>query len=587
MKRMNMYELTFWLGRIVVVCCVSACLSACKQTSSDESTSAVDHATLSSAQKSAWFVRPDDDRGIVFNHVSGFAGPYLMPEIMCGGAALFDMDNDGDLDAYLIQAGHLLDDQSEQPGNQLYRNDGTGRFTNATEGSGADDRGYGMGVACGDYDRDGDVDLYITNYGGNTLLQNDGDGTFVDVTAHAGVGHEGWGSSAAFFDYDRDGDLDLFVCNYLHWTVQAELDCINTMGGHDYCSPQNYNSPAADVLYRNDGDGTFTDVSATAGMLSSIGTGLGIGIDDFNDDGWLDVFVANDGMQDHLWINRHDGTFYNDALLAGCAVDQDGKTKAGMGVTLADIDDDGDSDLLVCNLFRQSDSLYRNDGGSFTDITKRAGLGAVSRSFTRFGMAWHDFNHDSWLDLYQANGRVVKQSRHFTDDAYGEPNLLFKGVGPARFEEVSLRGGTADLLSATSRAAAFGDVDNDGDIDILIVNRDARAHLLLNQAPDYPAHWIQFRLLDKFGSPALNAQVSLTAGDRRLTRLSIAAYSYQASNDPRVHFGLASHGTASGITVNWPDGSVESFPSVLANQIATLRQGQGIPANPATDRSDR
>ena len=515
-----------------------------------------------------WFAESAEARGLRFVHRSGHRERFLMPEIMAGGAALVDLDGDGDLDAYLVQSGG----NGQLPPNRLYRNRGDGTFEEITEGSGAGDRGYGMGVAAGDYDNDGDLDLYVTNVGPNVLLRNDGGGRFTDVTAIAGVGHEGFGSSAAFVDYDHDGDLDLFALNYLAWSVGTELACSNSLGMPDYCSPQNYDAPAFDVLYRNEGDGTFTDVTRAAGLEEAIGTGLGVLCGDFDADGWIDLFVANDGMEDHLWINRGDGTFRNEALFAGCAVDESGKTKAGMGVAAADVDDDGDLDLLVGNLADETDSFFRNDGGYFTDVTAVAGLGVTSRPFTRFGMAWLDFDNDGALDLYQVNGRVMLQADPPGEDPYAEPNLLFRGAAGSRFDEVRPRGGTRLPLVATSRAAAFGDIDGDGGLDVLVVNRDARAHLLRNVVPAR-GHWIAFRALDEHGRDALGATITLRAGDRTIRRDVRSAYSYLAANDPRVHVGLGPHETVTDVQVQWVDGTRESFGTFDAGAVVTLRRG--------------
>jgi hypothetical protein len=423
---------------------------------------------------------------------------------MGGGAALFDMDGDGDLDAYLVQSGSLIDPGPQAGVNRLFENDGAGRFHDVTEGSGADDDGYGMGVAVGDYDDDGDPDLYVTNYGPNVLLRNEGGGRFTDVTSVSGVGHPGWGTSAAFVDHDADADLDLFVTNYVNWSLDNEQDCFNTAWRPDYCMPTNYNAPAADVLYRNDGDGRFTDVTADAGLNTSFGNGLGVVCADYDGDGLTDVFVANDAMLNQLWMNRKDAKFLDESLLRGCALDEHGRTKAGMGVAAEDFDDDGDPDLLVVNIEAETDSFFRNDDGFFSDHTGEAGLGATSRLYTRFGTGLVDFDNDGLLDLYQANGRVIATAEPLVADPYAEPNMLFAGLENGRFEAVSPQGGTVETLPATSRAAAFGDVDGDGAVDVVVVNRDAPAYLLLNVVPDR-GHWIRFRVLERSGRDALGA----------------------------------------------------------------------------------
>ncbi|MCZ6596728.1 MAG: VCBS repeat-containing protein, partial [Planctomycetota bacterium] len=480
----------------------------------------------------AWFEEVAAERGLVFVHETGHDGKYYLPEIVSGGAALVDVDGDGDLDAYLVQGGGVLVPPEERPGNVLLLNDGTGHFEDVSAGSGADDRGYGMGVACGDPDRDGDVDLYVTNVGPNVLLENDGLGRFTDATEKAGVGHPGFGSSAAFFDSDHDGDQDLFVVNYLRWSPAAELTCRNATSVPDYCAPMTYDAPARDVLYRNEGGGAFVDATVAAGIDRGFGNGLGVVCGDFDGDGLVDVFVANDAMPDQLWINQGAGRFADEAFYAGCAVDQDGRAKAGMGVTAADLDDDGDLDLLVCNLTEETNSLFRNEGGHFRDATNIAGLGFATFPFTGFGLAWVDFDHDGRLDLYQANGRVNLQPREWGKDPYAEPNLLFRGTAGGRFEEVQPRGGVGAELVHTSRAAAFGDVDGDGAIDVLVVNRDAPAYLLRNAVADR-GHGIIFRVLDERGSDALGATLTLKAGERTITRDVRSAYSYLASNDPR------------------------------------------------------
>jgi hypothetical protein len=504
------------------------------------------------------FAQEAGPRGLDFVYQSGQTSDYHMPEIMGGGAALFDMDGDGDIDAYLVQG---------EGNNQLFRNDGGGLFTDISEASGADDGGYGMGVACGDYDGDGDVDLYVTNNGVNRLLANDGAGRFTDLTEQARVGLQGWSTSSAFTDIDADGDLDLFVTQYLEWPPRVDLDCFNTMGGRDYCSPRNYFAPAQDVLYRNDGNGTFTQITAEAGMTVNSGTGLGVSAADFTGDQRVDIFVANDGMPDQLWVNMGENRFVDRGIEMGAAFDRDGRAAAGMGVAVADIDGDDDLDVIVGNLRNESDTLLRNDGGYFTNVTAAAGMGAASRRFTRFGIGWFDFDHDGLLDLYQANGRVMRQAQRYNQDPYAEPDLLYRGMPDGRFAPITLP------QVGTGRAAAFGDVDDDGAVDVLVVNRDGPAHLLMNKSAD--GHWIGFSVLDEQGAPAIGAKVVLTANGVRIRRDVHSASSYLASNDPRVHVGLGTVPVVERVEVRWTDGETETFGPFDAGSYYPLMRGRG------------
>ena len=518
-----------------------------------------------------WFEEAAERSGLVFHHDSGSTGRPLFPEIIGGGAALFDMDGDGDLDAYLVQSGSLREPDTARGANRLFRNDGQGDFEDVTVGSGAGDRGYGMGVAAGDYDNDGDVDLYVTNFGPNVLLRNDGRGRFTDVTEDAGVGNPSWSISAGFVDYDGDGDLDLFMANYVNWTERIEQDCYNHSGLVDYCLPNNYNAPATDTLYRNDGGGRFTDVTEPAGLLTAFGNGMGVVCGDYDDDGDQDLFVANDTMLNQLWINQGDGSFVDESLFRGCALDEHGREKAGMGVTTADIDDDGDLDLLVVNLKGQTDSFFRNDGGFFSDQTGVVGLGTTSRSYTRFGIGLYDFDNDGHLDLYEANGKVTK-SPEAEGDPYTEPNVLFRGDGRGRFMTVSPLGGAERPVAYTSRAAAFGDVDGDGGVDVLVVNRDGPAQLLRNVVA-HPGEWIGFRVLDEHGRDALGATVTFEIDGRKLRRDVRSAFGYCASSDPRLHVGLGSASGVQNVTVRWIGGSIERFGHRAAGQLVELRRG--------------
>ncbi len=528
--------------------------------------------------QTAWFREEHEAAGVSFHHRSD-GGPEArrFPEIMGGGVALLDMELDGDLDLYFVQSGELDLPSSGSPANALYRNEGSFRFTDVTDGSAAADRGYGMGVATGDVDGDGLSDLFVTNVGPNVLFHNHGDGTFEDVTEAAGVGDSVWSTSAAMLDMDADGDLDLFVCNYVFWSAEHELGCFTAAGRPDYCSPNSYAAPLADSLFRNEGQGTFTDVSAMSGLSSSRGNGLGVVAGDFDGDHDVDIFVANDQMANHLWRNEGDGTFTDIALLAGCAVDQQGTPKAGMGTLAEDVDDDGDLDLLVVNLRAQADSFFRNEGNYFIDDTAAVGLGSASRPFTRFGVGWVDFDNDGWLDLYEANGRVVLVSERVarSEDPYAEPNTLFSGHPDLRYRVVSPEGGVDPALVHTSRAVAFGDLDNDGGVDAVVVNRDAYAYVLRNTVLD-GGHWIRFRVIDDHGGDAIGAVLALDVGDRALRREVKTAYGYCAANDPRVHIGLGEIERVGRVRVRWPGGGEQEFgPFDVVDREFTLRPTAG------------
>ena len=529
-----------------------------------------------SQSESPWFSEEARERGIDFVHHSGFDGRPMMPEMMGGGVALADLDGDGDLDAYLVQSGRV--DKTlpvELSANRLYMNRGDGYFDEVEGAGGAGDRGYGMGVAAGDYDNDGDVDLYVTNLGSNVLLKNDGAGSFTDVTAESGVGDPRWSTAASFVDLDLDDDLDLFVVNYINWIPEIERECYVKTFYVTYCGPTAYGVPAMDRLYRNNGDGTFTDVTKAAGIDVAFGNGLGNAATDFNGDGLPDLFVANDGTTNQLWMNRGNLRFEEECVLWSCAMDSDGIEKAGMGVASADVDDDGDSDLLVVNLERQTDSYFRNEGSYFFDATRLVGLGTTSMRHTRFGVVLADFDNDGRLDLYEANGKIAL-SGPAEGDGYAEPNTLYRGSidGDAiRFDELAPAGGVSPGLVNTSRATAVGDLDGDGGLDLVVVNRDAPAYLLLNRADR--GNWIRFRVLASVGRDAHGASVSATVGDRRPSRDVQPSASYLASNDPHVHFGLGDDAGVRDVVVRWPGGVEEPFGDYPAGAVYALREGEG------------
>ncbi len=566
-------------ARTLVVASLLIALAGCRQAPAPAATDAAPPGP-------PWFADEAAARGVVFRHRSGHvAGAYRLPEIMGGGAALFDMDGDGDLDALLVQSG-VLGGADTGPRHALFRNDGAGRFTDVTAGSGVDVPGYGMGVATGDYDGDADTDVYLTSLGANVLLRNDGGGRFTDVTAAAGVAGSGWSTSAAFVDLDADGWLDLFVTRYLAWAPDRERQCFSLTGVVDYCSPKNYDAPTTDLLFRNTGRGAFTDISAAAGLAAARGNGLGVVADDVDGDGRVDIFVANDGTPNHLWMNQGGGRLVESALLRGVAIDQDGAPKAGMGVHVADVDGDTDNDLLVMNLDTESDSYFRNDGTFFVDATSTVGLRVVSRRFTRFGMAMLDFDNDGRLDLYEANGRVGLQGESFAADPYAEPSLLLRGIDGPAFQEVQPRGGTASPIVRTSRAAAFGDVDGDGGVDVLVANRDEAPTLLHNIAPSR-GHWLLVAVRDARGSDALGARLMIRAGGRTVRRDVRTAYSYLAANDPRVHVGLGTATRVEAVDVRWIDGVEERFGPFDADRVVTLRRGTGVAVPPSSSTPAR
>jgi enediyne biosynthesis protein E4 len=547
--------------------------------------------TATAADPQGLFVDAAQAVGLDFQHRSGRTGAYYFPEISGSGAALFDFDNDGDLDAYLVQSGRLqppgdATGRSAEPrtganADRLYRNDlagGTGlRFTDVTGASRIATRGYGQGVAAGDYDGDGWVDLYVTSFGPNQLLRNLGDGTFRDVTAQARADDPRWSTSAAFVDYDRDGWLDLFIASYVDFAFPIHKPCLSPQGRLDYCGPRSY-APLPHRLLRNRGDGTFDDVSARAGILTARGNGLGVATADLDGDGWIDIFVANDQMENFLWLNRRDGTFREVALDRGAALSFNGLPEAGMGVDAGDFDADGDEDLFITHLRGQKNTLYVNDGrGSFDDQSVQSGLGSLSQPFTGFGAAWLDWDNDGRLDLLAVNGAVlaVEALRQAGDPfPYSEPIQLFRNLGGGKLRDVSAEAGPAFARTGVGRGAAFGDVDNDGDVDVLVAQIDGRARLLLNQV-GARNHWLGVRAVAG-KRDALGARVVLRRPrSPALWRRVRTDASYLSASDPRIVFGLGADAAGGTVDVHWPDGTKERFPAPSVDRYMTLVQGRG------------
>jgi enediyne biosynthesis protein E4 len=546
-----------------------------------------------------WFVESAAAVGLDFTHVNGATGQYYMAEQMGAGVALFDYDGDGDLDVFLVQSGPLGASAAAaaRPTSRLFRNDlTTGRggiatlqFTDVTAKAGLSWDRYGMGAATGDYDSDGDLDLYLTSFGPDALFRNNGNGTFTDVTAEAGISDPLWSTSAAFVDVDRDGRLDLFVANYLDFTIADNRTCADALGARDYCSPRTYR-PAPDRLYRNLGNGRFADITAAAGIVKADGAGLGVATGDYNGDGWPDLYVANDATPNQLWINRRDGTFVDDGPLSGSALSAAGNPEGSMGIASGDADGDGDEDLFITNIVGETFVLYENDGrGSFEDARVRWGLTQPTAAFTGFGTDWIDVDNDGWLDLFIANGAVnIVESQRGQPLPFRMRNLLLRNTGARRFEDVSAAGGPAFARAEISRGAAFGDLDNDGDIDIVFTNNGGPVRLLLNQASK-GSHWLRLRLEQTTGNRlGIGAWIGIERPSRpTLWRRVRTDGSYLSASDVRVHVGLGESTVPPTAVVQWPDGTRERWSAAGIDRERTLRRGEGQVMEPVRGAGQR
>ncbi|HXI03014.1 MAG TPA: CRTAC1 family protein [Candidatus Saccharimonadales bacterium] len=528
--------------------------------------------------------------GLDFQHYLGATGKFYFPEIMGAGCALLDYDGDGDLDVYMVQ-GALLEpgaDPSKEifnPGmkqpvrNRLFRNDLIGpggvrgplHFTDVTEASGAGDTGYGMGVAVGDYDNDGDPDIYVTNFGPDVLLRNNGDGTFTDVTKAAGLGDPRWDASAAFLDYDGDGWLDLIVTAYADFTLATNKPCYTAAGARDYCGPTAYLSLPC-RLYRNLHDGRFEDTTAAAGLDLAYGHGLGVATGDFDGDGRTDLYIANDSDADQLWLNRG-GRFENVALLHGAAYNGMGIPEAGMGIAVDDFDDDGDEDIFLTHLIQEENRLLVNNGKAyFTDETEQWGLAWPSVKYTGFGVGWVDLDNDGDLELYVVNGNVrMEEVHHRLDYPFDQENLLMINTG-SRYVGIPADAGPITSLSEVSRGAAFGDVDNDGDIDVLVSNNNGPARLFRNDLEN-EQHWLLLKVLREDPERvAIGAHVRLTLSDGRvMTRRVRTDGSYLSASDDRVHLAWLSGLSATRLEVALPGGAFQEVPLAATERVLTLR----------------
>ncbi len=552
---------------------------------------------LSTADNEAVFKDVAEEVGLIFVHFNGMSGQHYFPEMTGAGAALFDFDNDGDLDIYLLQGsmlgpGKTIEDALFPPAatpivDRLFRNElisngkSTGKlsFRDVTKQSGLLMTGYGMGVTTGDYNNDGWTDLYVTQYGSNHLLRNNGNGTFSDVTESSHTMDEQWGTSAAFLDYDRDGWLDLYVSNYVDFSVLKNNTCYAKSSRQDYCGPASFIA-LHDRLFHNLGGGEFEEVSDQLMMNYQAGAGLGVITADFNQDGWIDIYVANDGQANQMWINQKGKKFVNNALYAGTAVNIQGRAEASMGVDVGDFDRDGDPDLFITHLMGETNTLYSNEGrGLFEDRTLFYGLGSSSFPYTTFGTGWLDYDNDGWLDLLVLNGAVTElEPLANKKDPYPlhQPNQLFHNEAGKGFSEANYATSSPLKDSYVSRGAAFGDIDNDGDLDVLILNNNGPAQLLLNLVSK-TRDWIGLRLTaTKSRRDLPGTEIFLTqAGKKQQWFRTGTDGSYCSANDPRVLFTYPDHPQEKSLQIRWPDGSQETRPLPPASQYTEIRQTDG------------
>ncbi len=506
---------------------------------------------------------------------------YILETIGCG-AAFFDYDNDGWLDIFLL-GGTRLDASPEGATNRLYKNNRDGTFTDVTERAGLTRTGWASAVAVGDYNNDGFEDLFVTYWGQNVLYRNNGDGTFTDVTQEAGLldARRRWGAGCTFVDYNRDGYLDLFVSNYLEFDFAKvpkpgqNINC-TWKGIPVNCGPRGL-PPGIHSLYRNNGDGTFTDVSVASGVAKATGTyGMTAVAADFDNDGWPDIYVACDSTPSLYFRNNRDGTFTEEGLERGVALNEDGMEQAGMGLGIGDYDLDGNLDIFKTHFSDDTNILYRNNGkGIFEDMTIRAGL-AVETRFVGWGAGIVDLDNDGWPDIFFVTGSVYPEvEKHLPAYPYRTPRVIFRNLGNGRFEELIEEGGPGVAAAHASRGCAFGDFDNDGDLDILVVNMNEPPSLLRNDLGGRN-HWLKVKLIGaKSNRSAIGARVTCRYGDRRQVQEVLSQSSFYSVNDPRLHFGLGAAETAN-LEVRWPSGALETYAQVAADRIVVIREGEGI-----------
>ncbi len=557
--------------------CLLLCIPACQKNKPD----AGSH--VPSATGPVWFEDITSEAGLDFTHDSGATGTYFMPESTGSGGALFDFDNDGRLDIYLV---HNASTNSGSK-NRLYQQRPDGNFIDVSAGSGLDVSGYGMGVAVGDVNNDGLPEVLLTEYGNVRLFRNRGGGRFEEVSQAAGIENRRWATSAVFFDYDRDGWLDLVIANYVDYSHTVK--CYDTRGAIEYCGPQGMQGTASKLFHNmgsgKDGGIRFEDVTVASGIARKTGPGLGVFCGDFDGDHWPDIFIADDGMPNRLFMNQRNGTFTEEAAQRGIAYNAFGSTAANMGIAFGDVDSDGLFDIFVTHVSWEQHALWKQGpAGLFQDQTAAAGLGNPARRGTGFGTVLADFDLDGDLDLAFVNGRIKRGEEvgpllPGLDPfwrPYAQQNQLFANDGTGRFHDLSDANPAFCGRAAVGRGLACGDIDNDGALDLLVCNAGAPAQLLRNAAPN-GGHWLMIRAIDPElgGRDAYGAEVTVRAGHRHWNRLVQPGYSFLVSNDPRVHFGLGSVTAIDRIEVVWPDGAKEAFPGSPGGRLLTLRKGSG------------
>jgi hypothetical protein len=517
------------------------------------------------------------ETGITFVHTDGSSGRRYIMETVTAGLALFDYDNDGDIDIYFLNGALLKGAKSNvSPKNALYRNDGNWKFTDVTEQARVGDTGYGLGVVVGDYDNDGDPDIYLNNYGPNVLYRNNGDGTFTDVTKQAGVVNGfNTGAGACFLDMDKDGDLDLYVSSYLDFSYDKHDT--NTASGFPIYVGPNFFSAVPDTLYRNNGDGTFTDMSKSSGIAERASYGMGMVCGDYDNDGDTDIFVANDGDGNFLFENDGTGKFEDMGLIAGVSYDIHGDEQGSMGANFGDYDNDGRLDLYVTSYQRQLATLYRNLGdGLFEEVTRLTGAGDGTVPNVTWGNSFEDFDNDGNRDIFIACGHLLDNIESFDDSTtYFETNVLLMNTGGGKFINVSDKSGDGMKVKLSSRGAGFDDLDNDGDVDVVILNSRREPTILRNDSPS-KGHWLQVCLRGvKTNRDGVGAHVKVTAGNLTLIDEVHSGRGYQSHYGSRLYFGLGSHKTVDIIEIHWIGGGIDVFENITADRLITLTEGTG------------